>query len=496
MNRHRLASRLAAVTLAAGVSLAACGGSDGTAATTDGDGVETTAATTTTDDADTPTVADGSTPSTGAAGAVAAADTGMLDSTTVHTVAVEVDQDAYAAMIATYLSTGEKEWISATVTIDGVTYEQVGLRLKGNSSLRNVGTDSAAEELPWLLKFDELVDDQRYGDVEELVIRSNNSATALNEALALDLLELAGLASQDAMYAGFSVNGSAAVLRLAVENPDDEWVDTWFGTDGSLYKAESGGDYSYRGDDAAAYDEVFDLEAGDDEELTGLSAFLRFVNESDDATFAAELGDWLDVEAFARYLAMMELLSNSDDIDGPGNNSYLYRDPTTGLMTVVPWDMNLALGVGAGGGRGGRTTDRSAGGGTQGGGGRGGRSNVLVERFTAVDSFAALKATAVQEPPGAAVRQRNRRRRAGGLGGDPRRRCHRPGRRRDDLVGRGVRRRGVPELTVAPDVCRDVTEAPLLQLVAGGRANCRDDASELGLSGCRSVQHVAVMLQQ
>ena len=33
-----------------------------------------------------------------------------------------------------------------------------------------------------------------------------------------------------------------------------------FDTEGILYKAESGGDYSYRGDDPEAYDEVFDQE--------------------------------------------------------------------------------------------------------------------------------------------------------------------------------------------------------------------------------------------
>ncbi|MEZ5207633.1 MAG: CotH kinase family protein [Acidimicrobiales bacterium] len=134
-------------------------------------------------------------------------------------------------------------------------------------------------------------------------------------------------------------------MRLAVEHPDDEWVERVFGTDGSLYKAESTGDYSYRGDDAAEYEEVFDLESGDDETLEHLTAFLEFINESDDTTFAAELSSWLDVDAFATYLAMQDLVDNFDDIDGPGNNSYLYYDPSTDQMTVVPWDLNLAFGV-------------------------------------------------------------------------------------------------------------------------------------------------------
>lgn len=45
---------------------------------------------------------------------------------------------------------------------------------------------------------------------------------------------------------------------------------------------------------------MFDQEAGkDDTDLTPLIDFLQFVNDSDDATFEAELADHLDVDAFA-----------------------------------------------------------------------------------------------------------------------------------------------------------------------------------------------------
>ena len=38
-----------------------------------------------------------------------------------------------------------------------------------------------------------------------------------------------------------------------------------------------------------------------------------------------------------------------DDIDGPGNNSYLFWDSATGMFTVVAWDHNLAFGASMGG---------------------------------------------------------------------------------------------------------------------------------------------------
>src|SRR5690606_30074372 len=78
--------------------------------------------------------------------------------------------------------------------------------------------------------------------------------------------------------------------------------------------------------------------------------FLDFINNSTDEEFAEQLSDYLDVDSFAGYLAVQDLVANTDDIDGPGNNSYLHYDPDTGLMTVVAWDQNLSYGGFGGGG--------------------------------------------------------------------------------------------------------------------------------------------------
>jgi spore coat protein CotH len=333
----------------------------------------------------------------------------FFDPSVVHQISATIDQDAYDAMIETYSTTGEKDWVEATVTINGIPFERAGMRLKGNSSLMGLrqggpgapggmpegavqaGTTDATpvagngqdtistpaanqgpedgetfarvgdsnvsadkpEGLPWLVKLDEFVSDQEYQGLSQFVIRANNSKTSLNEAVALDLLTEAGLASQLAAYASFSVNGSDPVLRLAIENPKMKWMKAHFSEDGLLFKSEAEGDWSYRGDDPTAYNDVFDLEAGDwgsdEKNFAPLTSFLDFINNSEDDTFASDLPDRLDVEKFAVYLAMMDLIQNSDDIDGPGNNSYLYVAPETEQMTVVPWDMNLAFG-GMGGG--------------------------------------------------------------------------------------------------------------------------------------------------
>jgi spore coat protein CotH len=206
-----------------------------------------------------------------------------------------------------------------------------------------VGRDAGRK--PWLVHLDEFVDDQDHDGVSEFVVRSNNSETALNEAVSVGLLAEAGLLTQRATYVRFTVNDRPVALRLVLENMEQEWADANLPDDALLYKADASGDYSYRGDDPTAYEEAWDQEAGDDD-LEPLIDLLDFVNNSDDATFAAEIGDHLDLDAFAEYMAMEDLLQNFDDISGPGNNSVLAFDPATEQFTVVAWDLALLRGVG------------------------------------------------------------------------------------------------------------------------------------------------------
>jgi spore coat protein CotH len=335
----------------------------------------------------------------------------------VHDVSVEVEDDDVSSMIDTYEASGEKEWIAADVTIDGTTFRDAGMRLKGNSSLRSVGAESEPADLPWLIELDQFVDGQSLDGWDSFVVRSSSTEPALNEAVALELLGDAGLASQSAIAGRFSVNGSEERLRLLVQDLDRTWDEATFGTAGTLYKSEAGGDWSYRGADATAYEDVFDIEAGT-EDYAPLTDFLKWLDEASDEEFAEELEDRLDVEAFADYLAFEDLVGNFDDIEGPGNNSFLRWDADAQRMTVVAWDHNLAFGAMAGmerggGGPGGQPPESfeppadgeipegfeppaegelpegfepPAGG----GGSPMGRGNVLVDRFEEVPEFQAL----------------------------------------------------------------------------------------------------------
>jgi spore coat protein CotH len=274
-----------------------------------------------------------------------------------HTVSIEWDEAEYDAMIDAYGTDGSKDWIQATITIDGTVLEDVGVRLKGNSTLRGLegaggmggfgGTaaDVSAEDpqtLPLLVDFDKYVDGQDYEGLTQLAIRPGSPV--VNEALALALTAASGQASQRYAYTTYSVNGSATGTRLVIENPDEAYADTLFDTSGVLFKADAGSSFTYQGDDLATYEEQFkQLNAEGTADFQPIVDFLQWMEGASDEEFDAGLADRVDVDSFARYVATMNLLVNGDDMAGPGQNYYLRYDLETRKISVLSWDLNGAL---------------------------------------------------------------------------------------------------------------------------------------------------------
>ena len=63
-------------------------------------------------------------------------DISLFDDSVVHSIQIIMSEEDYDSMITTYQKTGLKEYFKADVIIDGVRINEVGIRLKGNASLR------------------------------------------------------------------------------------------------------------------------------------------------------------------------------------------------------------------------------------------------------------------------------------------------------------------------------------------------------------------------
>ena len=74
-----------------------------------------------------------------------------------HTVAIDFSQPAYWDSLTQYYDDGLEQYMAARVTVDGVPYDSVGVRLKGNASYTHPNLKK-----PFRLSFDEYRDAQRW----------------------------------------------------------------------------------------------------------------------------------------------------------------------------------------------------------------------------------------------------------------------------------------------------------------------------------------------
>jgi spore coat protein CotH len=372
----------------------------------------------------------------------------LFDESVIHSIQILISDSDYQQMITTYKQTGLKDYFHADVIIDGERVNNVGLRLKGNASLRTAvgggpggfgrpggpgnlpqfdpqdrqqfnpqnrpdnealpgapggappagedffqsGQTGDATRIPLMIKFDEFVSGQRYQGYALVAIRTygiSNDAAMLNEPVTNAVFRAMSLPATRTAYAGVQLNDDPEKLYSISEVIDETYLSRYFYVaDGVLYKAELGANLAYLGEDPSTYARSFTQQTRQNNaDLAPLIAFTRFLSQSDDASFERELPNYLDVDAFAAYLATNNLLVNSDSIAGMSNNYYLYYDNISQRFTLLMWDANESLGK-LGGGQ--AATFDIYNQSQTGMGRRMGGPNILVTRFMGNATFKAL----------------------------------------------------------------------------------------------------------
>ena len=296
---------------------------------------------------------------------------GLFDASTSHELSIDISAAEYDDMIAAYKDNGEKTWVNADITIDGTFINDASVRLKGNSTLMGLrgkgfgppelagaaedgeapaglppGIPSVNEgdptSLPLLISFEKNADGRAYQGLTELSVRPG--IPVLNESLALSLTADTGQPTQRFTYAVYSINGGATTTRLLLEHPDEYYANNVFDSDGFLYEVDANSELAYVGDDQSDYVNQFKLlNAQGTGDVQPVIAFVKWMDAADDEEFAANLDKWVDTESLTRYIATQHLLANSDDMGGPGQNYYLWYDLESKRLSVISWDLNLAM---------------------------------------------------------------------------------------------------------------------------------------------------------
>lgn len=250
-------------------------------------------------------------------------------------------------------------WRPVTISFEGQTWQHVGMRYKGNSSLRS--SWGRTEKLPFRLNFDYFEDDypsihnQRFFGFKKLTFSSGFTDDSLiREKVVADIFRAAGVpAARTAFYRVYLDHGEGSQylgLYTLVEAPDTPMLQAQFGNDsGNLYKP-SGSGAQFQTFAQASFEKQTHETSADWSDVQAVFAALH-ADRSDAARWRAGLERVFDVPGFLRYLAVNTLIQNWDSYGRMAHNYYLYADPGLGgRLRWIPWDHNMALAESMGGG--------------------------------------------------------------------------------------------------------------------------------------------------
>ena len=306
-----------------------------------------------------------------------------LFGTDLITVDIQMDEDDWQDMLDNAMS---EEYYPADVTINGQTFQNVGIRPKGNTSLSQVSMQGS-ERYSFKIEFDHYQDGQSCWGLDKLVLNNLISdATYLKEYFVYDMFAFLDTPASDYGMAEITVNGEPWGIYIALEGVEESFLMRNFGTSaGELYKPENmadmgdkpdmgdipdaddmsdaddtsdkgdtpdmgdmpnmpggmsaggGSDLNYTDDNLDSYEAIWEgtITDTDDADHTRVVEALKKISEGDLSG--------VNVDLLCKYMAVQTFVVNLDSLSGNmTHNYYLYKKD--GQLTLIPWDYNLTWG--------------------------------------------------------------------------------------------------------------------------------------------------------
>ncbi len=282
----------------------------------------------------------------------------FYDLYSVKEIRIEFEQDNWAEILTNLKNQGKKKRVTATLKLNGITYDSVGVRYKGNSSFYSVQR-SGSSKLPFNIKLNYKIKGQKLPGKYNTIKLSNvfRDPTFIRETLAYEVARNYMHASK-CNYARLYVNGKYVGLYNSVQSVDKSFLEEHYGSrKGQLIKCDPldikqainktggakqclEGDFSallYQGKDSICYQNNYELK--NDNTWKPLIELTKKLKDDPE-----NIHEVLDVDQCLWMLAFNNVLVNLDSYSGKlSHNFYLYQD-TTGVFHPIVWDMNMAFG--------------------------------------------------------------------------------------------------------------------------------------------------------
>lgn len=252
-------------------------------------------------------------------------------------VKITLDPDDFQSMKD---NASAEEIKTASIDYNGMHYDNVGVRTKGNLSLRSVVSMDDSDRYSLKLSFDEYLSSQTLLGISKINLNNGYSDAAyMREFLTYELADQMGLPTPGFSFVNVYVNDELYGFFLAVQQVDEQYLESNFGNSyGALYKGEmtgTGSDLQWIDDKISSYTGLAQKSEKSNDDI--------LIDMLDELNNGTDYAKYLDVEESLKYIALQVLTNNTDSyIGGNKQNYYLYEDD--GVFSVLPWDYNMAFG--------------------------------------------------------------------------------------------------------------------------------------------------------
>ena len=261
------------------------------------------------------------------------------------------------------------------------TYEQVGVRMKGNTSRTSFYSDSKGmyNLVHFKISFQETFDDEAYygsdaltwtndaarkerknrtfATLEKIDIRwnKNDDYTYIREHYAYELYREQGVLAPHTTLASVDIGKDHAGVWLVYEPIDKTFLEKNLpesALGGDLYKlgwTSEGAtftkfsSYGIEDEDAGKF-YVYDLKTN--KKTSDHSALKNLITTLNSSSLTKDkFASVVDIDNFLAYAAVSYIVGNPDDLRNNYNNTYIYFRADTGKVLFIPYDMDRGLGV-------------------------------------------------------------------------------------------------------------------------------------------------------
>jgi hypothetical protein len=273
----------------------------------------------------------------------------LFDDTQVARVDVTIDP---AAIIWLYQnSQSDSEFVASfhfQNTYINETIDSVGFRLRGNTS-RN------AQKKSFKVSFDSFISGREFYGADKLNLNGeHNDPSIIRSKLCFDHFQTIGVKASRANHVEVYINGQYYGLYISVEHIDNEFLKKNFADNtGNLWKCLYPADLNYLGEDPNLYKNLnsggrpaYELMTNESTaDFSKLAHFISILNNTSAASLPDSLESIIDITEVLQYFAMNILFGEWDDYWSLMNNYYLYHEPTTDMLHLIPYDYDNTYGI-------------------------------------------------------------------------------------------------------------------------------------------------------